>query len=196
MGSIAAKPLSRRDIRTVAKIFHKIMDSKGYFDIIAFLELKMADIDPDFVFEVVEDDKLPFAYAQSYPDEHLIQVRESVYYGAINNNGRDRFTLCHELGHCIFHGQKNISYLRADRELEKYKDPEWQADTFAGELLVPEEIARTCTVLEISKKCVVSYTAAEIQKKRVLGQKNSHQTALKFGGVDNRKNMLQSFANI
>lgn len=29
MGSIAAKPLSRLDIRTVAKIFHKIMDSKG-----------------------------------------------------------------------------------------------------------------------------------------------------------------------
>lgn len=196
MGSIAAKPLSRRAIRTVAKIFHKIMNTEGYFDIIAFLERNMVDLDPEFVLEIVEDDKLPFAYAQSYPDKHLIQIRESVYYGAISNNGRDRFTLCHELGHYIFHGSENISYMRADRKLEAYKSPEWQANTFAGELLVPENIAREKTVSEIVDQCKVSYAVAQIQKQEVLGQKNSHQTALKFGGVDNRKNMLQSFANL
>ena len=183
MGSIAAKPLSRMEIRTVAKLFQKLMNAKCYFDIIAFLEHNMAYIDPDFVLEVVEDSKLPFAYARSYPDKHLIQVRESVYYGAINNNGRDRFTLCHEFGHYIFHGSANISYLRADRKLEAYKDPEWQANTFAGELLVPEEIAINYTVPEIAKICGVSYKVAGIQKQEVLRQKNSHQTALKFGGV-------------
>lgn len=196
MGSIAAKPLSRRAIRTVANIFRKIMNAESYFDIIAFLERKMIDLDPEFILEIVEDDKLPFAYAQSYPDKHLIQVRESVYYGAINNNGRDRFTLCHEFGHYIFHSSENISYMRADRKLEAYKNPEWQANTFAGELLVPENIAREKTVSEIVNQCKVSYAVAQIQKQEVSGQKNSHQTALKFGGVDNRKNMLQSFANI
>ena len=154
MGSIAAKPLSRMEIRTVAKLFQKLMNAKCYFDIIAFLEHNMAYIDPDFVLEVVEDSKLPFAYARSYPDKHLIQVRESVYY-----------------------------YLRADRKLEAYKDPEWQANTFAGELLVPEEIAINYTVPEIAKICGVSYKVAGIQKQEVLRQKNSHQTALKFGGV-------------
>ena len=183
MSSAAAKPLSRRAIREIAKIFQKITNTKEYFDIVGFIEHILPIIDPYFIFEIVEDNELPDVYAQSCPDKHTIKVRKSVYYGAINNNGRDRFTLCHELGHYIFHGSANISYMRTDRKLEAYKDPEWQANTFAGELLVPEEIAINHTVPEIAKICGVSYKVAGIQKQEVLEQKNSHQTALKFGGV-------------
>lgn len=185
MSSIAARPLSRRAIRSVAKIFHEITGTEKYFDIIDFLEHYLPVIDPDFVFEIVEDYKLPGVYAQAFPERHTIQVRESVYNGAVSGNGRDRFTLCHELGHYIFHGNENISYLRTDKKLEAYREPEWQANTFAGELLVPEKIAQVYTTEEIKKLCKVSYTVAKIQKNTVLKQKNSHQTALKFGGVAN-----------
>lgn len=183
MGAYVAKPLSRCDIRCVARVFQKLMGDEYYFDIIKFLEHKLPKIDPEFTLEIVEDTELIGAYATSCPHEHLIKVRQSVYEGAIAGNGRDRFTLCHELGHYIFHKPNNISFLRADKVIEAYREPEWQANTFAGELLVPAKVAKMYPVEEIVQRCCVSYAVAEIQKKNVLKAKKSHQTALKFGGI-------------
>lgn len=183
MGTFVAKPLSRYNIRCVAGLFRKFMGDKYYFDIIKFLEHKLPIIDPDFTLEIVEDTELVGAYAAACPYEHLIKVRESVYEGAIKGNGRDRFTLCHELGHYIFHKPENVSFLRANREIEAYRNPEWQANTFAGELLVPAQAAIEYSIEDIVRRCCVSYTVAEIQKRNVLRAKKSHQTALKFGGI-------------
>lgn len=183
MGAYVAKPLSRCDIRCVARVFQKLMGNEYCFDIIKFLEHKLPKIDPEFTLEIVEDTELFGAYAAACPYEHLIKVRESVYEGAIKGNGRDRFTLCHELGHYIFHKPENVIFLRADRDIETYRDPEWQANTFAGELLVPVHAAMEYPIEDIVQRCCVSYTVAEIQKKSVLKTKKSHQTALKFGGI-------------
>lgn len=146
-----------------------------------FLELKLPKLDPEFELVVVENFELPGAYAKACPDKHIIVVRESVYEGACNGVEKDRFTLCHELGHYILHGSDNVAFAREEKTHQYFEDVEWQANTFAGEVLVSEDIVRIKSVSEIMKLCGVSYSVAKIQKEK-FEQKNSHQAALKLGG--------------
>ena len=47
-----------------------------------------------------------------------------------------------------------------------YEDPEWQANCFAGELLVPKRLVKNLSVEEIVEQCKVTQAMASIQ----LGQ--------------------------
>ena len=64
-----------------------------------------------------------------------IKLREDVYEGAWNDVGRDRFTACHELGYYLLHRQVAMARFSDDSH-PVYRDAEWQADTFAGGLLM------------------------------------------------------------
>jgi Domain of unknown function (DUF955). len=61
------------------------------------------------------------------------------------------------------HPSSSISFARG--QIKSYEDPEWQANTFAAELLVPHKLVQKMQPNEISKKCKVSRQVAEIQKK-------------------------------
>jgi len=67
--------------------------------------------------------------------QNCIKLREDVYRGAWNNNGRDRYTACHELAHFLLHREVKMARVREDNH-PIYRDAEWQADTFAGSLLM------------------------------------------------------------
>lgn len=76
------------------------------------------------------------------PDEKLIILSESSYLGLSKNNARDRFTLCHEIGHALLHSnsnEENIVYFKAKNI--NYEDieniAEYQAHHFASALLMP-----------------------------------------------------------
>ncbi len=90
-----------------------------------------------------------------------MQIREDVYNGTVEGNPRDRFTLCHELGHYFLHQPEFISYARG--EIPKYCQPEWQANTFAAELMAPYHLTKSMSAEEIAKKCGMSKSAADIQ---------------------------------
>ena len=47
-------------------------------------------------------------------------------------------------------------------------DAEWQANTFAAELMAPYELIRGMGVEEIMRECGMSYTAASIQYKKCM----------------------------
>ena len=47
-------------------------------------------------------------------------------------------------------------------------DPEWQANTFAAELMAPYKLIRGLSVEEIMEKCGMSFTAASIQYKKCI----------------------------
>ena len=51
--------------------------------------------------------------------------------------------------------------------LKAYEDPEWQADVFAGELLIAEHLVRDMSVKEIETRCGASHKAAECQYKQI-----------------------------
>ncbi|SER00151.1 protein of unknown function [Virgibacillus subterraneus] len=167
MSSYVAEPTSRKKIRQVVSIFR---DTFGLVDdmlfpVVHFLEIGLSEINKKFNYEVVSIEEMPDDYAVTYPEEHKIVIREDVYDRAVSGVARDRFTIAHEIGHYIMHRPDFIALARNDgkQKVPAYKDPEWQANTFAGELLAPPNIISGLSASEISKKCGVSSAVAEIQ---------------------------------
>ena len=162
-----AEPLSREKIRKFTLELRKLLklENEIYFPVIPFLEVILPTIDPNFEFHIVTGEELPNKYAVAYPEENLIKIREDVYERAINGVPRDRFTIAHEIGHLILHTDNRIALAR-DMDMvniPSYRDPEWQANTFAGELLVPYELTMDMSLKEIEINCGVSKYVAKIQ---------------------------------
>lgn len=141
------------------------IDNQLWIPVVELLDV-LSEIFPDFSYEVVEDDELPIGtHAETDIRTGHITIRESVYEGACDNQGRDRMTLAHEIGHFLllrfyrFSLQRNFTY----RKVKAYEGPEWQANCFAGEFLVPYHLAGSMTAEEIAEACGVSYEAAAYQ---------------------------------
>jgi hypothetical protein len=165
---ILAQPISRANIRLVAKKIREVVgfENEPYFPVIPFIEQVMPQIFQDFCHEILEDKEMPRSYAEALPQLNLLKIREDVYIGALSDNGRHRFTLAHEIGHFIFHGEGRVSLARSgETRIPAYQQPEWQANTFAGELLIPTHLMRGKEIVEIVNLCKVSRQAAEIQYK-------------------------------
>lgn len=111
-------------------------------------------------------------------DSKLIVLSEAVYQGLWNNHPRDRFTVCHEVGHAALgHAEALKQQTRRGKALPRlprgefpvYMNPEWQANRFAAALLMPERIIRTMitrglTSGEIAENLQVSHRAAQIRR--------------------------------
>lgn len=163
---IKVKPRSRRNIRNIVNTLKEKWGLKGKrIEILKFLEIIVSLIEYDY--EIVEDYQLKTNYAEFDSTEKVIRIRESVYNGAAVGNTRDRFTVAHEIGHMILHSFMNadIKFCRVNDVVKSYEDIEWQANTFAAELLVDSEDVKKLTVEEIVEKYGVSKMVAEIQKK-------------------------------
>lgn len=171
MTKCIAAPLSRRQIRELAKFIRKLDNSEKeiYFDIVGFLEKKLPKLLPDFSLVVESEEILGECHGLTYPDRNEIHIREDVYNRAADGSGRDRLTMAHELFHLLQHERQNISYARIDSngDIEAFRDPEWQANAFGGELLMPADLIRHMKAEEIVYKCRVSYKAACYQLGRV-----------------------------
>lgn len=164
-------PLSRLDIRRAARVLRKIFQGRekgAYIDIIKMLEsLSIFGIDYDIINDYEWDKRFGGdKHAQYDLSKRIIYIKASVYERACNNYGRDRFTIAHEIGHSLLLDPDQLKFNRK-REAGKvliYRNPEWQANCFAGELLVPYYICKDMSVEEIADKCKVSYDAAKYQK--------------------------------
>jgi len=71
------------------------------------------------------------------PKGQFIILREDVYENAWNGNGRDRFTVAHELGHFFLHTGMPMARASSGDETKPYRLSEPQANQFAAELLMP-----------------------------------------------------------
>lgn len=168
MSNIIALPRSRKSIILYANIIRKIGKVKdGYFDVIKFLEHTCYDI-AGLEMEIVEDNGNELAineYAKYIPSENCIKVRASVYDGATKGNGKDRFTLAHELGHALMH--KEVALSRSNRMPKAYEDPEWQANEFAANVLCPMDEIKDKDMYDISEKYGVSLEVAQNQLDKI-----------------------------
>ena len=164
-----ARPLSRVKIRDFAKIIRRSIDAENtpYFDVIAFLEIVMPIVDKNFEYIYLPKNEMRGCYGMAYPEEHRIYIREDVYDRAINNVGRDRFTIMHEIAHYFLHTKDNLilTRLAPHEKIPKYYDLEWQANTLAAETLVFLPLIKNKSIQEIITTCAVSYEVAKIQKK-------------------------------
>lgn len=167
MTQCIAEPLSRKAIRNTAELIRRIDGSENnlFFDIVKFLEVTLPSIDSNFNFRVMPQEELGECHGITYPDRDEIQIRQDVYDRAVDGSGRDRLTMAHELGHLLFHEKQNISYARMgdSSEVVTFRNPEWQADAFGGELLIPHKLTQGLSVEEIMKSCKVSEKAALCQ---------------------------------
>lgn len=170
MGSVAVSGRSRKDIERIANRVRKLLDIDDLrFPIVTLIEIlgePSEDGDVILNHEIVEDWEMPNEYATYSPKNNTIRIRESVYDGACEGNGRDRFTLAHEFGHFMLHGSQDYQFARTGESLPAYRDPEWQANTFASMLLMPRDKIRGMTVDEVAEKCGTSRQAAAIALKK------------------------------
>lgn len=169
---LKAQPLSRGSIRQCAKEFREKLGLKDaeYIDVIWLVEYVCPKLfkNYDFEMEIMSKDEMGNYHGLTDPESGHIYIREDVYDGACMGHGRDRFTIAHELGHFLLHDGITLGLAKVadDETIPVYCDPEWQANAFAGELLMDHDVIANMTVSEIAVKCGVSYDAAAYQKKK------------------------------
>ena len=117
MTEYIVEPKSRQNLRNLTLILRKFLnlENEKYFPITELLDV-LAEIFDNFTYEIVEDNEMPFGtHADTNTLTGHIRIRESVYEGACNGNGRDRMTIAHELGHyfticfCEFKLERNFA---------------------------------------------------------------------------------------
>lgn len=161
--NVSVEPLSRKNIRNITMELRKILgyEKEPFFPIVHFIEWVMANPESGMDFEILTKEEMLDTYGTTNTGCNVMKIREDVYNGAVEENPRDRFTLCHELGHYLLHRPESVSYARGT--VPAYRNPEWQANTFAAELMAPYTLVKNMEIEEIMKECGMSRQAATIQ---------------------------------
>lgn len=161
-----SKPTSRLRIREFANKIRRLLAAENVFDFPIVEVFEFLSSQGLFSFEILNADEMGNKCGETFPSERYINIREDIYDKACLGDPFSRTTLAHELFHLFHHSEEAISLCRTDREVEKlkaYEDPEWQANCFAGELLVPKELVKDMEVEDVVQKCRVSLTMAKYQ---------------------------------
>jgi len=163
---VFAEPIQRIRLRAISVKLRELSgySDELYFPIVKFVEHKMPKLFRGFNLEIKEKAYFsPNTHGETSVEEQVIRIREDVYIGAINGNGRDRMTMAHEVGHYVLLVAKGIKFYRTfeETEIEAFRDPEWQAKALAGELLCPFNLIKGMTASQIAKDCGVSNPAAQ-----------------------------------
>lgn len=164
-----ANPLSRKDLRKISYKFRKLFgfENKMNFPIVQVIEfLSNKGV---FNLEICSVDGMRTKYGETIPSEKLIKLREDIYDKACKGDGFSRSTCSHELLHLLKHREETVSFCRKEDDLIKrraYEDPEWQANCFSGELLVPKHLVKGMMIDEIVEKCNVTPFMAYYQYKK------------------------------
>ena len=147
--SVRVKPRSRKDIRAIAnevRDYFKVTSPR--FPIMDILEHELPKRFDKFYLGVAERKQLKQCHGLTVPHRATIYLREDIYEGALSGVGRDRFTASHELGHLFLHQDVSFARESLNSSLKRYEDSEWQANCFAGELLICSEHVNQCSSLE------------------------------------------------
>ncbi|WP_257164715.1 ImmA/IrrE family metallo-endopeptidase [Bradyrhizobium sp. SRS-191] len=139
---------------------------QDFFPVVPFVELGLQHMQPGIEFDIVEGDLLGARMGAVNPLTGAFMIREDVYEGAVRHEPRHRFTVAHEAGHALMHvGTLNRVPIPGAKILT-YCDPEWQANRFAGALLMPRHLVwHARTIDEITTRFGVSREAAKARIK-------------------------------
>jgi hypothetical protein len=176
-------PKSIVDIRRIARrVIHAtypdLVEKPGPFPVDHFLEFKMRSL-IGFNYHIQE--LPPEVEAATDPLSKLVTLNTDTYDDLCVDVPRARFTGCHEIGHALMHGASLRQVLINDRrafrlyrrgDIVTYCDPEWQADTFSAELLMPawhvqRLITKGADERDVMRIFKVSRQAAEIRLNRL-----------------------------
>lgn len=156
-------PLSRKTLVGVATRLRAILRiEKPFFPILEVVEFVFPRTWPDFCFTVREIGEMGRNHGLTLFQPREIRLRVDVYEGVEQGKGRDRMTLAHEVGHLLLHEDPGLARVPKNvTEIPPYRSSEWQANAFAGSLLMPVEFLRTAKSLgEVMDECGVTEEAA------------------------------------
>lgn len=96
-----------------------------------------------------------------------------IYYNEAKPSTRIRFTIAHELGHCLLnHIKDNEETFRLNSEIDTYTDvKEIMANVFARDILMPATVLHSICAssgADIARICNVSMQSAGIRYNRLL----------------------------
>jgi transcriptional regulator with XRE-family HTH domain len=134
---IVVPAMSTKAIRSFADEVRSVFveDDQIELPIMDILEFRMEQVFEGFYIDIQDKETMGDDEGRMVAGKNGIILREDVYQAAWNGNGRARFTACHELGHFLMH--RTVTTARARDDADKiFCDSEWQADTFAGTLLM------------------------------------------------------------
>jgi Zn-dependent peptidase ImmA (M78 family) len=169
---IFVPPLSTPVIRDFADKIRSafVEDTQVEFPIMDVLEFRMSALVDGFHIDVRDEEAMGDEEGRVVAGVNVIELREDVYEGAWNGNGRDRFTACHELAHFLMHRTVTMARVRADSD-KIYCDAEWQADTFAGTLLMsPRHLLQFKNAEKAATACRMSVPAAQVMWTKYLSE--------------------------
>jgi hypothetical protein len=141
------------NLRTPTEIFNVAQDVRSKFSIgangriVHAMEWLFTHMVPEHYgvhLDVVDDHDpaLRNAYAEFDVRHKTLRVRQGVFLRCDLDDPEAIFTMAHELGHIVLHGEQK--YFRRTRRLlvasRSYIDPEMQADRFALEFLVDRKM--------------------------------------------------------
>lgn len=165
-------PRSTQVLRNFAEKVRDIFVEPAQIDfpIMNVLEFRLSQLLPGFVFDVQDREAMGHDEGRVLAGSNTLILREDIYRGACNGVGRDRFTACHELAHYLLHREVGFSRTRDDGD-KIYCDAEWQADTFAGTLLMsprhlslhscPDSAADACQMTPVAARVMWSKYQSE-----------------------------------
>lgn len=163
---IVVPPLSTKAIRIFADKVRSafVDDGQIEFPIMNVVEFQLEKILDGFYLDVRDTESMGddegrlIVHGRGF----ALALRLDVYIGAWRGDGRDRFTACHELGHLLMHRTVTLPRTREDAE-PIFVDAEWQADTFAGTLLMsPQHLGHFSDPDDAAERCGMSGAAAKL----------------------------------
>ena len=98
---ITVEPKSREDLRRLAFSIRKVLglEDELYFPIVELLDV-LEETLPGFSYEIIGDGELPPGkHAETDVETGMVRIKQCVYDGARQGNGRDRMTIAHEFAH-------------------------------------------------------------------------------------------------
>lgn len=163
---IVVPPMSTSAIRNFAEKVRGafVDDDQIEFPIMNVIEFALERILDGFYLDVRESESMGDDEGRVivHGKGFALALRLDVYLGAWEGNGRDRFTACHELGHLLMHRAVTMPRMREDTD-KIFVDAEWQADTFAGTLLMsPRHLGRFLDSDDAGKLCGMTEAAAKV----------------------------------
>ena len=163
------EPLSRRDIRDISNLVRKKLELENELDFPIVNLMEHLNNYGKINLEICTSEEMKGKFGETFPSEELVKLREDIYDKACIGDGFSRSTFAHELFHLLCHREERVSFCRREEDLEKrkaYEDPEWKANCFAGELLVPKHLVKGMSVEEVMKKCEVTRAMASYQLRK------------------------------
>lgn len=180
MTYVHANPLSTLAIRRIANEIRaffnlgakKRINAPKLLDVLSFFWKEYG-----FQYLVLPDDDLIFGKGEEAKTDlstGMIYIKESVMDEACRHKyKRASFTICHEIGHFVLHrmlGGVSLARSTSNKKPRIFEDPEWQADAFAAEFLMPAEEARKMDSEEIRKTYCVSSKCALVRFEKLGGE--------------------------